>query len=62
MFLSHISEALDTTLDSLERHVVIPGNLDWYLCDGTAMMNLGAGMFDETWRDSIDQYDYKTNS
>lgn len=42
--------------------VVIPGNLDWYLCDGTAMKPLGAGMFDETWRDSIDQYDYKTNS
>ena len=42
--------------------VVIPGTLDWYLCDGTSMKPLGAGMFDETWRRSIIENDYTSNT
>lgn len=41
---------------------VIPGTLGWYLCTGVSMQPIGDGIFDETWRKSILENDYRTNS
>lgn len=41
---------------------VIPGTLDWYMCNGVSMAPLGVGIFDETWRRSLAAFDYKTTS
>lgn len=41
---------------------VIPGTLDWYMCNGVSMVPLGVGIFDETWRRSLAAFDYKTTA
>jgi hypothetical protein len=50
------------TMTSWNDQVVIPGTLDWYLCDGGSMTPLGAGVWDETWRRSIANADYTSNT